>query len=173
MGSGRRASSEVAAEPTPAGASAPSDCTNDALVTKVVENLPDERIACDRGGTADVSDRELVADRGSDELLDRLCLGAASSDRFGVRFEPVVRCDEDPDDVAEPVQDVVLLLVPADGRGSERVVIGFLRVGDEFLETGVTADLIALSVEEQQHEQSGHSSVAVRERMDNGEVEHV
>lgn len=66
----------------------------------------------------------------------------------------------------------MLPLVPALRAGFQRLVITFLGFLEDAFQTDVATHGIVEVVKQQQGQQAGHATVAVRERVDAQEVEH-
>ena len=114
-------------------------------------------------GWAELQDLSLgeLAEAGPDRILDRV-QGRGADDHH-----PLVKVTVCGNDRTQQVFDesggVVFLLMPANLRGFQRVIIGLFVPRNLGLQRNIFSDLISRPIEQQRGEEPGHPAVAVRQ----------
>lgn len=154
------------------GSSAPEAFDN-VVFFKVEEDAADHIAADHRAGLFEVGETE-VCDERLDGVLDGFGFAApAGADPAEARLEFGIGGQQGAEEIFCPGPDIVFPLMPSLRREKERLIIGLLGFLDDALQADVPSHIIALMIEREQREQTGHAAVPIREGVDAEEIQNV
>ena len=107
-----------------------------------------------------------------DDLPHPVGLGQAlGGQQLDPAFKIPVRRRENPQHIGDKGRIIVRPLVPVAGAFLQRLVIGFLGVGNQLFDTDIFTDDIARAVQEQQRQEPAHAAISVIEGVDAEKVQ--
>lgn len=154
------------------GSSAP-EAFDDMVFLKVEQDAADHVAAHHGTGFFEVGEAE-VRDECMDCMLNGFGFAApAGADPLESSLEFGIGGEQDAEEVFRPGPNIVFSLMPPLRGDVERLIIRFLGFLDDALQADVAAHLIALMVEREQREQTGHAAISIRKGVDAEEIQNV